>query len=578
MNVDSKCGFCGVESTLKCAGCQLIYYCSPEHQKKHWRAKHKNECAKPYEIVYHSKEAKLAKNEEIGRFFMVTKPIPKDTVLFSENPLVIGPKWNLDEYEQRSTIVPCVGCFADCHLGQFRCEHCHWPACKPDCPGLTNANLHGIECGILRFGRAPKPTDDPETFFDYYRYDALLVLKCLAIQIRSPTQFDQMMNLESHYEERKKTHYYRDTDDRVVSYLLRNFLDPLQKLEKKQDKQVLKVCDRKALHKIAGILEVNAMVIPLANGREICGLYPIGCMLEHCCVPNSFYTFDCSKGMKLTFKAGRDIQKGEHLTTTYTHSLWGTQLRRQHLKANKCFDCKCERCADPTELGTFLSALRCMGLDGEPCGGYQLPIDPLSETSDWKCNRCPVQITHDQVNFLLSKIGEEVDELMGRKSSVKEFEDLIQKLQNFLHPNHFHLLTLQHSLIQMYGHFNGYQLQVLSDALLQRKLSMCRDMMRITDVLDPESFRLTLYAGSILLEQQFALIERNRRQQASGAGNLENMKRDYQEAYGCLVRARSMLRNEMGTKQGKKLLEEVESALGRISDDHLALIGNVGTA
>uniref|UniRef100_A0AAG5DNX6 MYND-type domain-containing protein n=1 Tax=Anopheles atroparvus TaxID=41427 RepID=A0AAG5DNX6_ANOAO len=559
MNAETQCGFCGVDSKLKCAGCQLVYYCCPEHQKKHWR-QHKNECAKPYE---------LARNEEIGRFLGATKEILKNTVLFTENPLVIGPKWNLGEYEQRSVVVPCVGCFADCLLGQFYCEHCRWPACKPDCPGLVNANLHGLECGILRFGLPPKPGDDPETFFEYYRYDALLVLKCLATQIRSTALFDKIINLESHYEARKNTRYYREADERVVSYLFRQFLEPLKQLERKQGKQILKVCDRKTLHMISGILEVNAMVIPLTNGREICGLYPMGCMFEHCCMPNAFYTFDCSKGMKLTFKAGRDIKQGEHLSTTYTHSLWGTQLRREHLKTNKYVICKCERCSDSTELGTFLSALRCMGLDGEPCAGFQLPVDPLSDVSDWKCDRCPVHISYDQVNFLMSKIGEEVDDVMGRKSSVKEFEDVIHKLENFLHPNHFHLLTLKHSLVQMYGHFEGYQLSELKDDVLQRKLAMCREMMLIIDILDPQSFRLTLYAGVILLEQQAALIECNRRMQGRPtAGDqiciAENIKRNFDEARQCLNRAKDILKNEMGTLQGKKLLEKVSDALGSI--------------
>lgn len=253
----------------------------------------------------------LARNEEVGRFFLATEAIPKDTILFTESPMVIGPKWNLDEYEQRSAIVPCVGCFTDCQLGVYRCDRCNWPVCKPDCPGLVNANLHAIECPILRFGGGPKPRDDPEAVFDYYRYDAMLVLKCLALQIHNRPLFDQMMQLESHYEARKGSQYYRDADDRTVQYLLKNFLAPLKKQEEIQGKTVLPVADAKTLHKICGILEVNAMVIPLTNGREICGLYPIGCMLEHCCMPNCFYTFDCTKGMKLTFKAGRDIQKGE---------------------------------------------------------------------------------------------------------------------------------------------------------------------------------------------------------------------------------------------------------------------------
>ncbi|XP_038112764.1 SET domain-containing protein SmydA-8 isoform X2 [Culex quinquefasciatus] len=548
----SKCALCGVEASLKCAGCKRVVYCSPEHQKKHWKRQHKNECAKPYE---------LARNEEVGRFFLATEAIPKDTILFTESPMVIGPKWNLDEYEQRSAIVPCVGCFTDCQLGVYRCDRCNWPVCKPDCPGLVNANLHAIECPILRFGGGPKPRDDPEAVFDYYRYDAMLVLKCLALQIHNRPLFDQMMQLESHYEARKGSQYYRDADDRTVQYLLKNFLAPLKKQEEIQGKTVLPVADAKTLHKICGILEVNAMVIPLTNGREICGLYPIGCMLEHCCMPNCFYTFDCTKGMKLTFKAGRDIEKGEHLSTTYTHALWGTQQRRDHLKTNKYFSCSCARCADPTELGTYLSALRCLGVDGVGCSGYQLPIDSLNDASDWKCNQCPVQIEADQVNFLLAKIGEEMDDAIEQKTSIKQKEDMIAKLLTFLHPNHYHIFALKHSLIQMYGHLKGYQTPQLSDRDLADKIGTCRELMKIIDTLDPHSFRLSLYAAVVLYEQHTALLEVTERKLKAGVSKEDAaVRKNYNEVLHCLMRAKQVLANEMGTQQGIRLLEEIKRA------------------
>ncbi|KAL1399391.1 hypothetical protein pipiens_001039 [Culex pipiens pipiens] len=557
----SKCALCGVEASLKCAGCKRVVYCSPEHQKKHWKRQHKNECAKPYEIVQHSENAKLARNEEVGRFFLATEAIPKDTILFTESPMVIGPKWNLDEYEQRSAIVPCVGCFTDCQLGVYRCDRCNWPVCKPDCPGLVNANLHAIECPILRFGGGPKPRDDPEAVLDYYRYDAMLVLKCLALQIHNRPLFDQMMQLESHYEARKGSQYYRDADDRTVQYLLKNFLAPLKKQEEIQGKTVLPVADAKTLHKICGILEVNAMVIPLTNGREICGLYPIGCMLEHCCMPNCFYTFDCTKGMKLTFKAGRNIEKGEHLSTTYTHALWGTQQRRDHLKTNKYFSCSCARCADPTELGTYLSALRCLGVDGGGCSGYQLPIDSLNDASDWKCNQCPVQIEADQVNFLLAKIGEEMDDAIEQKTSIKQKEDMIAKLLTFLHPNHYHIFALKHSLIQMYGHLKGYQTPQLSDRDLTDKIGTCRELMKIIDTLDPHSFRLSLYAAVVLYEQHTALLEVTERKLKAGASKEDAaVRKNYNEVLHCLMRAKQVLANEMGTQQGIRLLEEIKRA------------------
>ncbi|XP_055596645.1 SET domain-containing protein SmydA-8 [Uranotaenia lowii] len=552
----SSCELCGIPSSLKCGGCKAVVYCSPDHQKKHWKQKHKNECNKPYEL---SRSAKL------GRYFQATRTIPKGTVLFTEAPLVIGPKWNLAEYEQRSIMVPCVGCFADCQLGLYTCPSCRWPACKPDCPGLENANLHGLECGILRIGGGPKMKDDTEAFFDYYRYDTLLALKCLALQIRNRDMFDQLMLLESHYEARKGTVYFEEADQRTVQYLIKNFITPLKRLEEQQGKTVLPISDAKTLHKICGILEVNAMIIPLTNGREICGLYPTGCMMEHCCLPNCFYTFDCTKGMKLTFKTGREIQKGEHLSTTYTHSLWGTQQRREHLKAQKYFSCTCVRCSDPTEMGTYISGLRCVGIEEGGCGGIQLPIDPLKDTSDWKCDKCPVQLEVDQVNFLLSKIGEEVDSVMERKSSAREVEDLIFKLSSFLHPNHYHLLTLKHSLIQLYGHLKGYDTTQLSDRLLDEKITTCRQLTKVIDILDPDSFRLSLYSGVIFYEQQTALLEINARKLRAGVSKEDAVVvKNYNEALHCLMRGKQVLANEMGTEQGKKLREKIVEATTRV--------------
>ena len=74
----------------------------------------------------------------------------------------------------------------------------------------------------------------------------------------------------------------------------------------------------------------------------------------------------------------------QRISITYTDSLWPTLDRRQHLAYSKHFQCDCERCCDPTELGTYLSALKCM-----KCSvGYYLAQDPLSESSAWKCEAC----------------------------------------------------------------------------------------------------------------------------------------------------------------------------------------------
>lgn len=72
-----------------------------------------------------------------------------------------------------------------------------------------------------------------------------------------------------------------------------------------------------------------------------------------------------------------NVKEGEELFTTYTHILNGTRVRQDHLKCGKFFNCKCERCTDPTELGTHFSSLLC-----KKCvGGILVSTDPLGMSS-----------------------------------------------------------------------------------------------------------------------------------------------------------------------------------------------------
>ena len=69
---------------------------------------------------------------------------------------------------------------------------------------------------------------------------------------------------------------------------------------------------------------------------------------------------------------------------SFLSSLLGTHKRRRRLRSEWYFDCSCERCVDPTELGTMVSAVLC-----EACEtGYLLPKDPLDVYSEWPCSQC----------------------------------------------------------------------------------------------------------------------------------------------------------------------------------------------
>ena len=88
--------------------------------------------------------------------------------------------------------------------------------------------------------------------------------------------------------------------------------------------------------------------------------------------------------------------------------MWSTRMRRGHLRETKYFSCKCERCADPSELGSHMSTLKCQ------CGeGLYMANDPLNPEADWSCNACPGIIGTDEVFLLVDRLGEEVEAAMS---------------------------------------------------------------------------------------------------------------------------------------------------------------------
>ena len=157
------------------------------------------------------------------------------------------------------------------------------------------------------------------------------------------------------------------------------------------------------VREICGILDVNSFEISTAKGESssIQAVYRSSSLAEHRCVPNLHRTFDISN-LEICLRTMQPITAGTHLTITYTDSLWyvctrwwhfklskpnyfsswyhntcfiiyisdtyvyvcmnifrTTRDRRLHLKYSKYFDCSCRRCSDPTELGTFLSSIKC---------------------------------------------------------------------------------------------------------------------------------------------------------------------------------------------------------------------------
>ena len=91
--------------------------------------------------------------------------------------------------------------------------------------------------------------------------------------------------------------------------------------------------------------------------KQFSGLFLATSMINHDCVPNARIVFDQEGHLNL--KAKKPISQGESITITYVPALLNTPARLSKLKNSKFFICKCQLCCDPTENGTFMSALVC---------------------------------------------------------------------------------------------------------------------------------------------------------------------------------------------------------------------------
>lgn len=330
-------------------------------------------------------------------------------------------------------------------------------------------------------------------------------------------------------------------------------------MEKELNTILIPEVNSELIHKICGIIDTNALEIRLKGGAELLALFTNTCIMEHSCIPNTRHSFQLSSNdkenlYKITVKVVVPITKNSHITTMYSHALWGTQARRQHLRETKYFSCKCERCSDPTELGTYLSAMRCLGDGQQLCDGIHLSEDPLDDETEWACNKCLVKVQNSQVNMLVSQMGEEVDKVL-MNPSVSTLENLLVRLSTFLHPNHYHLYSIKHSLIQLYGRQPGY----MSNEILDRKIKMCKDLIVVTKTLDPGNARLCLYSAVLQHELHSAIILKVKQLSVNGSVKIDDdIKSLIIEANKALKEALISLENELEEAAGEKLHKVVK--------------------
>jgi len=347
---------------------------------------------------------------------------------------------------------------------------------------------------------------------------------CLWLKQMDTELFSELMLFESHLAERDED---PEVEERVraVANVVVNEL----RIDGVSMQDVRLIC---------GILDVNSFEITTAQGESssIQAVYRSSSLAEHRCVPNLHRTFEIST-LEICLRAMQPITAGTHLTITYTDSLWPTRDRRLHLKFSKYFDCSCRRCSDPTELGTFLSSIKCPKC---PIGFIQSD-DPLEDDSHWTCESCIASFPPSFPERVNEEVSTTVNIMERAGAGVEQCERFLLVQSRILHPQHALMIDVSHTLLHTLGHSDGYLMNTLSDRQLQTREDIARRLLRIASKLLPGMSRLK---GTTLYELFLTHQQRALRWEQSGTRSWRDILASFAAGRDCLELCLSCLKFE----------------------------------
>ncbi len=157
---------------------------------------------------------------------------------------------------------------------------------------------------------------------------------------------------------------------------------------------------------------------------------------------NTEHTF--TKSGKILVRSTVPISKGSKITLNYSKEpMLGTIKRLESLKNGRFIGfCQCQRCSDPSELGTFVSGIFCTVCPKQE--GILLPENPLDPETSWACNKCSSKKSASFITNLLESVVHLGSNASGK---VAECETFIRRYGKIFHPNHYFLTGVKKHLL-----------------------------------------------------------------------------------------------------------------------------------
>ncbi|XP_068222686.1 SET domain-containing protein SmydA-8-like [Palaemon carinicauda] len=406
-----------------------------------------------------------------GRFLVALRDISAGEVIFKESPLFLAPKAVSDPV--------CLACLKTLDAKYELCTNCGGPLCSNNC----HRNGHNKEeCKLIkRLG-----FDENTSLSTSFRELSILLapLRVYLLMNESPVAKEVFQALQSHKERRKMMPIGRYVEEKIVKIF---------------QKQLGLDVDSSLVHHICGVLDTNSYEISIDKSSRARAVFTLTSMLNHSCRPNTQRWYIDGK---MIIRAATDITKGTPVTTTYTQTLWGTASRLAHLSTCKMFTCVCDRCSDPTELGSHLSSISCKSCQAP--GGLLLP--PRTTDMPWRCCKCDAEVPSNAIQAMVRASSAILSRLDMKNG--EEVTAAMKHLSRMLGKQHYIVAELKLGMIQSI--LKQPFREDISDEELTSVMEMSADLLSLAKLIEPE---LSRFRGLLLLQRGQAylkLLERQR--------------------------------------------------------------------
>lgn len=206
----------------------------------------------------------------------------------------------------------------------------------------------------------------------------------------------------------------------------------------------------------------------------------------HSCTPNCTWAITYSPTFTMKVRPTVDIKKGEMLNVCYNHefSKFGFLKRQEKIRERAEFECKCHRCLDTTDLGTFAAAVNCFKCKE----GYMLPSDASDYEEDWACGKCSYKMCSSFINSFVESLYEQSD--MAEDEAEETGEPVVKIFENFIdensgvkvHPNHWVITEAALAVIKL----RSKELSNLTSVEeIDKFIGYCKYLLNIRNVLAP---------------------------------------------------------------------------------------------